>query len=266
MHHQYDIIGDVHGQLDTLHTILLRLGYKPSSKSFIAPRGRMLVSVGDLINKGPKSLECLELMAKMVDANQALMVIGNHEINAIHYQDGLREKLAATTEQFSRTLAQIKDSPERWEQARQFILRTPTRLELDKGDLRIVHAHWPSAVFPWVIRPEMIGESGPGGKYFDELQQTVKGPEEPSAPYVDKNGVERTKDRIPWWQDYPANAPFIAFGHYCFPWRHRPEIPASPQLLGPGKNAVCLDFGAGIGDRLVALRYPEMEFVVEPVR
>ncbi len=262
MQHKFDIVGDIHGQLDALLQVLQQLGYEDRSGTFFAPRGRKLISVGDVINKGPHSLECLELLQRMQDAGQAEVIIGNHEINAIHYEAGLRPKNTATTKQFSKTLEQIEADPERWKRAEQFILSLPNRLELDGGALRIVHAHWPEDSFPVHIDEYLVQSTGLGGPLYHELQKMVKGPEEDSPPYIDRHGVERLSDRRRWWESYPSDAPFIAFGHYCFPWQHRPEVPSVPTLLGPNKNAVCLDYGAGSFDRLVALRYPELDFVV----
>ncbi|MFT7618259.1 MAG: hypothetical protein ACI97A_001900 [Planctomycetota bacterium] len=261
MQTSFDILGDVHGQLDALTAILDQLGYQRRKGVYFAPTNRQLISVGDVINKGPYPLECLELIADMVKVRQAQMIIGNHEINAIHYQAGFRARNAATTKQFSPTLAQIEKDSSRWQRMEEFILSLPNRLELDSGRLRVVHAHWPNASFPHQIDSTLVEDSGLGGPLHADLQEMVKGPEAPSEPYVDRQGYERTRDRIRWWDTYPEDEPFIAFGHYCFPWPHEPSIPNQPTLLGPGKNAACLDFGAGNGDRLVALRYPEMEFV-----
>lgn len=261
----YDIIGDIHGQFSAFKTLLARLGYHQKGGLIQNPKNRQLISVGDVIDKGPQPFECLDLMAKMVRSNQAQMIIGNHEINAIHYQAGLRPKNPATTKQFATTLSQIAESPDLWRDYEEFILSLPNRLELDDGALRIVHAHWPCDSFPKVIDRSLVTDSGFGGPLHDDLQTMVKGPEVDSAPFVDRQGIERTKDRTLWWETYPEDAPFVAFGHYCFPWAHQPKVPATPQLLGPGRNAACLDFGAGSGDRLVALRYPELEFVAVTV-
>ena len=62
---------------------------------------------------------------------------------------------------------------------------------------------------------------------------------------------------------YPADAPFIVFGHYWFPWggAGAEYTPPHPELLGPGRNVACVDYSVGKGGRLVSLRYPEREFV-----
>ena len=205
----YDIIGDIHGQYDALLNILDRLGYRAQDGRIGAPQNRQLISVGDVINKGPQPFECLDLIKGLVESDQAQMVIGNHEINAVHYQNGAEaEGMTRQTKQFAATLAQIKQSPSRWPDFEAFILSLPNRLELNDGGLRVVHAHWPECSFPKVITRDLLADSGPEGSLSDDLQRTVKGPEEASAPYVDRQGISRTKDRVRWWETYPADAPF----------------------------------------------------------
>ena len=49
------------------------------------------------------------------------MVIGNHELNALHYVEGLRENNEKNRAQFETTLQQIEADPARWDRARAFI-------------------------------------------------------------------------------------------------------------------------------------------------
>ena len=266
MQQAYDVIGDVHGQRDTLITLLHRLGYSRDNTNWTTPRGRQLVFVGDIVSKGPDPLGCLALAAELVARGLARAVLGNHEINLIHYLEGLRPRTPATTRQLQPTLDQIQAQPEEWSRLRSFILSLPTHLTLGDGRLRVVHACWPEESLPEIIGEELLQATGPDGAFHEALQNTVKGPNCPSAPYVDRQGRRREEDRVRWWESYPADAPFIAFGHYCFPWTHDEKVPAAPCLLGPGRNAACLDFGAGLGDRLVALRWPEQTFCVVPVQ
>lgn len=67
------IIGDVHGCLDELQELLKKINFHSSS--------HQLVFVGDLINKGPYSVEVLELVLKL----QASVVLGNHEAKFLSY-------------------------------------------------------------------------------------------------------------------------------------------------------------------------------------
>jgi serine/threonine protein phosphatase 1 len=62
------VVGDIHGCYDELMELLDKVRFKPSDR---------VVSVGDLITKGPKSREVLELF--MTD-DRFSTVIGNHDL------------------------------------------------------------------------------------------------------------------------------------------------------------------------------------------
>jgi predicted MPP superfamily phosphohydrolase len=75
----WDIIGDIHGELEGLRLLLEKLGYEAEGGSFHHPEGRKLIFVGDLIDRGPESRGVLHLVRRLVDSGQALVVMGNHE-------------------------------------------------------------------------------------------------------------------------------------------------------------------------------------------
>ena len=270
---QYDIVGDVHGMAATLRSLLDMLGYERSRGHYRHPEGRRLVFVGDIIDRGPDPLGCLDLVASLVDRGEALMILGNHELNAMHYmhEPPLREHSEKNSKQFRSTLHQIEAEPERWPQALAFLSSLPTRLELDGGALRIIHACWDEENLRHlperIDTPELLRRTAAGGDLIDAVETCLKGPEEPWEPYIDKNGFRRDRRRIPWWLDHPREAPLTVFGHYWFPWRPEEGIgvtPETPRLLGSGGNAACVDYSVGRGGPLVALRYPELEFVAAP--
>lgn len=62
------VVGDIHGCFDELKDLLDKVGLNPDDR---------VISVGDLITKGPKSREVLELF--MTDA-RFTTVIGNHDL------------------------------------------------------------------------------------------------------------------------------------------------------------------------------------------
>lgn len=62
------VIGDVHGQLDALEHLLLKIPYTPS-------RGDHVIFAGDMINKGPDSAGVVDVAMKI----GASAVRGNHE-------------------------------------------------------------------------------------------------------------------------------------------------------------------------------------------
>lgn len=72
------VVGDLHGQLDLLFETLFTIGFRPDCDR--------LFCVGDLIDRGPRSLGCLELLADP----WFFAVLGNHEdmmLDALVNQD-----------------------------------------------------------------------------------------------------------------------------------------------------------------------------------
>ena len=73
----YDLIGDVHGCAHTLERLLEQLGYKRQRGVWQHPR-RQALFLGDIIDRGPRIREALHLVHDMVEAGQALCIMGNH--------------------------------------------------------------------------------------------------------------------------------------------------------------------------------------------
>ncbi len=78
----FDVIGDIHGQADKLHSLLADLGYRNTNGEY-RHQGRTAIFVGDFIFRGPRQIESVMTVHRMVDAGSALAVLGNHEFNAI---------------------------------------------------------------------------------------------------------------------------------------------------------------------------------------
>src|SRR5258706_8850883 len=86
-HGPFDIIGDVHGCLDELLSLLAHLGYaiEQSGNEFnvTPPNGRKAIFVGDLVDRGPKIPETLRFVMAMVAAGTAFCVPGNHDMKLL---------------------------------------------------------------------------------------------------------------------------------------------------------------------------------------
>ena len=59
---KYDVIGDIHGCYDEMIALIEKLGYSLSSGFPVHPENRTLVFLGDLTDRGPKSLEVVEFV------------------------------------------------------------------------------------------------------------------------------------------------------------------------------------------------------------
>ena len=137
-----DIIGDVHGQFEALQNLLHYLGYSHTGKH---PQGRKLVFVGDLVDRGPDSPAVVNWAKQAINAGNAFMVLGNHEINLLAHEpkDGSGWFFECRAQKDSLNYAPWKRQPEHSKEAKalaQFLAQQP--LVLQRNDLRIVHAAW----------------------------------------------------------------------------------------------------------------------------
>ena len=114
-------IGDIQGCCDELQALLTRIGYS-------ADRDRLWL-VGDLVNRGPQSLETLRFVRALGD--NAVVVLGNHDLHLLAVACGYQHARR------SDTLDDILQAPDRdslleW-------LATRHLAHFEAGDL-LVHA------------------------------------------------------------------------------------------------------------------------------
>lgn len=143
----YDVIGDVHGCAHALIRLLQALGYSQHQDVWHHPR-RKAVFVGDIIDRGPGIRQAMRLVRHMVDANQAYMVLGNHEFNAVAYSSLCHEPVTPRLQRLYRRLGgHLKTSLEdyrfhlqEWKDLIHWLRQCPIFLEFKY--FRVVHACW----------------------------------------------------------------------------------------------------------------------------
>lgn len=161
-----DIIGDVHGELDTLVRLLAHLGYDSQGAH---PEHRKLVFVGDLCDRGPNSYGVIELVRLLITHGNAYAILGNHEINLLisDAKDGSGWFFDERYERDQKNYAPFERAPSRQrEDIRTFLGALPVALVRD--DIRIVHAAWIESAID-AIRTLPRGSTASQYKIWDGL-------------------------------------------------------------------------------------------------
>ena len=290
----YDIIGDIHGHSQSLQALLEQLGYQNEGEAYRHPL-RKAIFLGDFVDRGDFQREVLDLVRPMIESGAALSVMGNHEFNAIAFftpdsKSGgyLRSHSGKNIKQHQAFLDAYTDSPAEYENTIDWFKTLP--LWLDLGDLRIVHACWDQSEIDRILEyqngshhlsEELLQLSNQKGTWqYTAIETILKGKEialKPGSSFRDKDGNERHRIRVRWWDkqatnyktafmgpesarthipedeisgdhlvEYSHDAPPVFLGHY---WMEGVPMPLAP-------NIACLDYSvAKPGGRLVAYRW-----------
>lgn len=223
----YDIIGDVHGHYDELINLINKLGYHQTGVDMYQhPDNRILIFVGDLIDRGPKIRETLQLVRTLVNNGLAYCIKGNHEYNAINfwslnkYEDGYyRKHSRQNIIQHYKTILAFQNRDEEWDEYVEWMYELP--ILLDMPDFRVVHASYHPYMSKLMadvneltstVKKEnrLITEIGRenvewkiNGKSVNNIIENVlKGCEVPlpeGVHFYDKEGTKRVKARTKWW-------------------------------------------------------------------
>ncbi|MFT5442531.1 MAG: hypothetical protein ACI8W3_001575 [Myxococcota bacterium] len=134
-----DIVGDIHGELTALTSLLKKLGYDDLGRH---PEKRKLVFLGDLVDRGPDSPGVLRAVMRLVEAGNAQCIAGNHELNAVRNEPGKKRSgegwwYGHDEDEYS--YVQV-DPYEKERSFLPFLRSLPGALE--REDLRVVHACW----------------------------------------------------------------------------------------------------------------------------
>ncbi len=250
------IIGDIHGELAALESLLRQLGVDANQPK----ADRTLVFVGDLVDRGPDSPGVVALVQRLVEAGVAVAVLGNHELNHLRGKKKLgggwlhgEEESDKEHRKYTSVLANDRQ--------RKSILRflRSIPLVLERADLQVVHAcPLPIAELPTAssvadacegsekrIRAEFeaafLDQAAAGEKALQggaktwtdairasaswEVAKQNRNPVkvltsgvegEADQPFTDENGQVRAVQRLPWWLEWRGKQTVV--GHF---WRER---------------------------------------------
>ncbi|HVT58300.1 MAG TPA: symmetrical bis(5'-nucleosyl)-tetraphosphatase [Thermoanaerobaculia bacterium] len=261
-------IGDVHGCFATLRALLERI-------AFVTRHDRLWM-VGDLVNRGPRSLEVLRWAAGMDE--RLVVVLGNHDLHLLARAAGVAETKRRDT------LEAVLAAPDRndllaWLRARPLLHR--------EGNLVLVHA----GLFPaWTVeeaeglarlaeerlrdgrsRDRLLAEFGvkaaerwsherpPAGRAraalaaFARLRTLTPGGT--MCPDFSGPPAEAPRGCMPWFEvpGRQSAGATVIFGHWA----------AMGLRLEPGIAA--LDTGCAWGRTLTALRLDDMQVFQQAV-
>lgn len=254
------IVGDIQGCLDRLRELLHGLA-----------GDEHLLFVGDIVNRGPQSLESLRFVRAL--GNQATVLLGNHDLHLLAVAAGIRPLHADDT------LQDILDAPDRdelldwlrarplahferdalfvhagvlpqWTVAQTVTLAQEVQARLRAGDYRdflgTMYGNQPSR---W---DETLADADRTRCVINALTRLRFVNDDGVMDFSVKEGAGAAPPGFMPWFDHPRRATRgtpVIFGHW------------STLGLMVRDDAICLDSGCVWGGRLTAMRWPERSLI-----
>jgi bis(5'-nucleosyl)-tetraphosphatase (symmetrical) len=253
-------VGDLQGCASEFEQLLERIG-------FDAARDRLWLT-GDLVNRGPQSLECLRRVHDLGGA--AITVLGNHDLHLLALAYSTREKRKSQD-----TLDDVLGAPDR-DELMEWLVRRPMLYHDPQLDTLLVHA---GLAPEWDLRTALALAA--------ELEATLRDPDERTALFDNMYGDQPSRwspdltgfDRLRFVTNCFTRLRFVARDGNLELKHKGPPQDAPPELepwfrvsnrrsrshrvlfghwsaLGfyEADNVICLDTGCVWGASLCALR------------
>ena len=243
------VVGDLQGCADELEDLLAAVGFVPHQDRIVA--------AGDLVNRGPRSLDTLRILRDLGGD----LVLGNHDLHLLAVAAGLHE---LTDETFTDVLA-APDLAELLD----WIVDRPGPVVLVEDGWIVVHAGIPPdfALPAAALAANQTVRAiwrGPGS-LLERVTALWRDPTvhfltharycDPHGTMAPDTGAAPPEGFRPWF-DYQGPEPRIAFGHWA---RLDPERARRPGLR-------FLDTGCVYGERLTGWLVEEDRIVSVPAR
>ncbi|UOQ92850.1 bis(5'-nucleosyl)-tetraphosphatase PrpE [Halobacillus shinanisalinarum] len=229
-----DVIGDVHGCHDELTSLFNKLGYQWKNELPLHPDGRVPVFLGDITDRGPRSIDMIRLVHRLViDQELAKYVPGNHcnKLYRFFLGNPVQEKHGLETTAAEYRNLSVTDRKSIKQMFTNLYEMAPLYLELPELKAVVAHAG---------IRAEDIGKKNKQIKSFVLYGDTTG-----------KNLPDGRPERRDWAQTYKADT-WVVYGH-------TPVY--EPRFVN---RTVNIDTGCVFGNQLTAFRLPEEEIVSVP--
>ena len=285
-----DIIPDIHGQAGKLRFALHNLGWKRNGTTWLHPEpNREIIFLGDFIDRGPENAAVIRIVRELMDAGRAKAVMGNHELNAIHFHTNDPDTGAPLRSHDHHNLGQhqsfLKEFPlgaSHTHDVLQWMRGLPLFIETEC--FRAVHAAWIQPAIDNLRAQTKVGvlshdqfirAGRKGDELHDLAEEVVKGPEA-SLPlphsFIDKGNKMRRHVRIKWWNGKALTWREVAMSvpditklpdeplpenllMTIYPIEDKPVFFGHYWLSGEPElqchNALCLDYSAGTDGPLV---------------
>ncbi|MFJ8458399.1 polynucleotide kinase-phosphatase [Lysinibacillus xylanilyticus] len=234
-----DVIGDIHACFDEFIELLGKLGYEENKEGYyIHPLGRRFVSVGDIMSRGPKSIETMAFFERHIERGLAYMTDSNHGWKIARWLDGRKVTLHHGDELVE---AEFIDYENVYgvEQTKEFKARLAKCLLAAPSHYILMNNGISSAVVTHAgIRDRYIGKQS--ARIYDFCRYGDVLGQDPSGKPI----------RNDWFTEHQSSQLII--------WGHDPKLRPLKQ-----NNTLNIDQGVVFGGQLTAFRYPEktIEFV-----
>lgn len=249
-------VGDVHGCYDELESLLAKCDVTPSDH---------VISLGDIVDRGPKTRECVDYFMRRDLPEARSSILGNHEERLLKYHDRwLKIGSPSNPEIIDRNLKFAADyhrtsfmalEPKHFDWFRTLpkFMRLPYKAP-DGNDVTLVHAGCVPEV-PLEEQSDMLLMHTSNiklpsvGMELDGLKQGYWTGNEPSK------WTSKAPADWPFWASfYDGSNGHVIFGHSGF------------DAVAKFPHATGIDTGAVFGRNLTALVLPDWKFVSVPAR
>lgn len=232
-----DIVGDIHGCFEEWLELLQKLGYEKNKEGlYIHPNNRKIISLGDIMSRGPESIRSMEFFLKHSEAGICFMIDSNHGWKIARWLDGRNVQLRHGDEKVEAEFIQYEKENGKEKTAilkkklRDFLMKAPSHYILtENGKQKVVCVHAG-------IKEKYIGKDSPKIKSFCRYGDVAG---------LDENGKPIRRN---WYEHYSGTLIIV--------WGHDPK--KEPLIVN---NTINIDQGVVFGGKLTAYRYPENEFV-----